>query len=192
MKDLSVLLDMRRSKNWPHKISSWKYLTVWRRVLPVCPEHRVPRVPSRGHCKSAAEAAQGLILVEAEGKCPWQVPVCSWHCKHKTKACPGMQRTLKAFLVHAIQHTAYLITCHSIQTLSTWDSTSNNNILSLLETRPLLPLAAQSRPHYFHIRDPVTHRPKFNPSIDQWWWRNQWWPVNFSPWTYNGKLKWKT
>ena len=28
---------MRRYKNWAHKISSWKYLTIWRPVLPVFP-----------------------------------------------------------------------------------------------------------------------------------------------------------
>ena len=78
MQDLSVLLDMRSYTNWSHKISSWKYLTIWRHVLPVFPEHRVPHVcsppwaPSQGCCKSAPAAAQDLILVEAEGKC--QVP----------------------------------------------------------------------------------------------------------------------
>ena len=33
---------MRRYKNWAHKISSWEYLTIWRPVQPVFPDHRVP------------------------------------------------------------------------------------------------------------------------------------------------------
>ena len=35
MKDFSAFLDMRRYRNWAHKISFWKYLTIWRPVLPV-------------------------------------------------------------------------------------------------------------------------------------------------------------
>ena len=35
MKDFSAFLDLRRYKNWAHKISFWKYLTIWKPVLPV-------------------------------------------------------------------------------------------------------------------------------------------------------------
>ena len=83
MKDFSAFLDMKRYKNWAHKISSWKYPIIWRPVLPVFPRHRVPHfcsppwTPFRGIWKSAAAAAPDLILVD--GKCPWQVPICSWH-----------------------------------------------------------------------------------------------------------------
>ena len=37
MSPWSAFLDMRRYKNWAHKIGSWEYLTVWRPVLPVFP-----------------------------------------------------------------------------------------------------------------------------------------------------------
>ena len=37
MEDFSAFLDMRRYKNWAHNIGSWKYLTIWRPVLPVFP-----------------------------------------------------------------------------------------------------------------------------------------------------------
>ena len=44
MKDFSAFLHMRRYKNWAHKISSWKYLTVWRPVWPVhCPHQSLPQ-----------------------------------------------------------------------------------------------------------------------------------------------------
>ena len=38
------LLDTRRWKDWVHKISFWKYLTIWRSFLPVPPhpQHSVP------------------------------------------------------------------------------------------------------------------------------------------------------
>ena len=42
MKDFSAFLHMRKYKNWAHKISSLKYLTVWR---PVWPVHRLPPIP---------------------------------------------------------------------------------------------------------------------------------------------------
>ena len=84
MKDFSALLDMRRYKNWAHKISSWEHLTIWGPVLPVFPEHRVPYFcsppwTSSGACwRSVAAAAHDLILVEIDGKHPCQVPICSW------------------------------------------------------------------------------------------------------------------
>ena len=60
--------------NRAHKIFSWKYLTIWRPVLAVFPEHRAPCscsppwTPFRGCGRSAAAAAHNLIL--AEGACP--------------------------------------------------------------------------------------------------------------------------
>ena len=64
-------------KNWTHKIG-WEYLTIWRPVLPV-----FPWAPSASFLlsmlNSEAAAAHGLILVEADGKHPWQVPSCRWH-----------------------------------------------------------------------------------------------------------------
>ena len=56
LKDFSVSVDMRWCNNWAHKIFSWKYLTIWRPVLPVFPEHRVslswspPWAPHRSCC----------------------------------------------------------------------------------------------------------------------------------------------
>ena len=75
---------MRRYKNWAHKIGSWKYLTIWRPVLPVFPRARSASfllstwTPFRGCWKSAAAAAHDLILVEVDGKCQWQMPIRSW------------------------------------------------------------------------------------------------------------------
>ena len=79
MKDFSAFLDMRRFKNWAHKVSSREYLPIWRLILPIFLEHRVPRfhsppwTPFSRYWKSAAAAAHDLIL---RGR--WQVPVYSW------------------------------------------------------------------------------------------------------------------
>ena len=65
--------DVRKYKNWVHRVSSWKYLTIWRPVLPVFPG--APRfcsplwIPFKGCWKSAAAVAHNLIFVEADGKC---------------------------------------------------------------------------------------------------------------------------
>ena len=72
---------MKRCKNWAHKIFSWKYLTIWRLVLPVFPEHRVPPswappwAPFRGFWGSAAAVAHVLLHVEADGKCQTSVHI---------------------------------------------------------------------------------------------------------------------
>ena len=56
--------DMRRYKNWAHKISSWEYLTIWRPVQSVFLEHRVPHfcpppwTPFGGGWRSAAAVAR--------------------------------------------------------------------------------------------------------------------------------------
>ena len=77
----SAFLDLGRCRNWAHKISSWKYLALWRPVLPVFPEHRVlhfcspPWISFRGCWKSTAAAAHDLILVEVDGKCQYIVNI---------------------------------------------------------------------------------------------------------------------
>ena len=74
---------MRRYNNWTHEISSWKYLSedLSCQFFPI---DRVPHcspswTPFRGCWRSSAAAAHDLILVELDGKCPWEVPICSWH-----------------------------------------------------------------------------------------------------------------
>ena len=72
MKDI---LDMKQSKNWAHKTSSWKYLTIYRFVLQFFPKHREshfcspPWAPFKTCWKSAAAASHDLILAEVYGKC---------------------------------------------------------------------------------------------------------------------------
>ena len=72
---LMLFLDMRRYKNWAHQISSWKYQTVLRLVLPVFPRaHNTSFLLSilnslQGYLKSAVIPAYDLILVEVDGKC---------------------------------------------------------------------------------------------------------------------------
>ena len=76
MKDFSVFWDMRKYKNWAHKISSWEYLIVWRPVRPVFPwaqsaSFLLSTLNSFRRCwRSAAAAAYYLILVEIDGKHP--------------------------------------------------------------------------------------------------------------------------
>ena len=75
MKDFSVFLDMRRCKNWAHKIFSKKYLTIQRPILPIFQKHRVPHSWSppwallRSCCGSTAAVAHDFIHVEADAKC---------------------------------------------------------------------------------------------------------------------------
>ena len=73
MKDFSTFLCMRRYKNWAHKIVPWKYLIIWRPVLPVFSRAQrassvlfILGTPFRGNWRSAAH---NLILVEVDGKC---------------------------------------------------------------------------------------------------------------------------
>ena len=82
--DFSAFLDMRRHKNWAHKISSWMCLTLWRPVQPVLPRaQRASFLLStlnsfQGALKVSSCRAHDLILVEVVGKCQWQVPICCW------------------------------------------------------------------------------------------------------------------
>ena len=59
---------MKRCKNWAHKIFSWKYLTIWRPVLPVFPEFRVPPSWSPAWAPLAGGWRWG------DGSAGWQVP----------------------------------------------------------------------------------------------------------------------
>ena len=64
---------MERCKNQVPK--NFLLKTIWRPVLPVFPEHRVPHfcsppwIPFRGWWKSSAAAAHYLILTEVHAKC---------------------------------------------------------------------------------------------------------------------------
>ena len=73
---------MRRFKGLDYKISSRKHLTIQRPVPPVFLGHREspspPRTPSGACWRSAAAAAQGSVLREADGQCPGQAQNCSW------------------------------------------------------------------------------------------------------------------
>ena len=79
MKEFSAFLDLKRGKSWAHKISSGKYLTLQRPLLPAFPKHRVPGswslpwTPFRGWWRSATAAAPDLILIKVDGKCQFVV-----------------------------------------------------------------------------------------------------------------------
>ena len=84
MKDFHAFLDMQRYKNWTHKISPWKYLSEnlscqFPRPCPLgqSTSFLLSTLNSfRGCWKSASAAAHDLILIEIDGKGPWQVPIC--------------------------------------------------------------------------------------------------------------------
>ena len=75
MKNVSAFLDLRRYKNWAHKIGP----SIWRPVPPVFLEHRAPHfcslpwAPLRGCWRSATSAACDLIPVEEDDKCQFVV-----------------------------------------------------------------------------------------------------------------------
>ena len=58
MKDSSAFLHMSRCKNWAHKIISWEYPTVWRTVLTIFLEHRVPHFCSPSWTPSGGVGGQ--------------------------------------------------------------------------------------------------------------------------------------
>ena len=81
-----VYCYMKRYKKWAYKITSWEYLPEDLSCqFPASPDYRVPYfcspswAPLRGCWRLTATAAHDLILVEVDGKCPWQVSVCNWH-----------------------------------------------------------------------------------------------------------------
>ena len=69
MKDFSAFLDIRRYKNLAPQISSWKYLTMWRPVLPV-----FPRGHSASFLLSALHSFQGVLKISTYNPCRgrWQ------------------------------------------------------------------------------------------------------------------------
>lgn len=86
---------MRRCKDSDHEISSLKYLSTWRPVLPVFLEHKMPVpppwTPFRARPRSTAAGAQDSICGNCGGRwqmplallfghwqMPLAVPVCSW------------------------------------------------------------------------------------------------------------------
>lgn len=78
--EFSAFLDMKRCNNWAHKIFFCKYLTIWRRALPV-----FPRVQSASFLFSTVYSFQRVLNVSScsstwfipcRGSC--QVPICSW------------------------------------------------------------------------------------------------------------------
>ena len=80
MNEVSAFLDMRRCKNWIHKIFSWKYINIWRPILPVLPEHQC-LLPDRH-----LELFQGVLKISGcrdswfnPGRGRWQVPIFSWN-----------------------------------------------------------------------------------------------------------------
>ena len=56
MKHFNTFLVMRRCKNQAHKITSWKYLTIWRPVLLV-----FPRAPSASSLTSTLNSFQRML-----------------------------------------------------------------------------------------------------------------------------------
>ena len=81
MKNFSAFLDIRRCKNWAHWINSWKYLTIWRPVLPV-----FPRAQGASFLLSTLNSLQGALKVSSfsitwfnscRGR--WQVPRASFN-----------------------------------------------------------------------------------------------------------------
>ena len=65
MKDFSVSLDMRRCKNWVHKIFSWKYLDYL-----LTYSSSFPRAQSASLLVSTLSSTQGVLLVcSCSGSC---------------------------------------------------------------------------------------------------------------------------
>ena len=70
---------MRRYKGWSHKIGSWKYLTIWRTVLPVSPSTQsFISEKFREECplfwtpfRRCWKSEHDLILIEVDGKCQY-------------------------------------------------------------------------------------------------------------------------
>ena len=70
--DFSVFLNMRRCRNWAHKIFSWKHLRAHSSSFPRAQSASLlspPWAPLRGCCGLSAAVAHVLLHVEANGKC---------------------------------------------------------------------------------------------------------------------------
>ena len=73
-----------KSWTWPRTELNWEFL-----------EHSVPPsppwTPFRVCRRSTAAASQDSTPEEADGKCPWQVPVCPWHSQDSKGICGRKQ-----------------------------------------------------------------------------------------------------
>ena len=76
IKNFYAFLGMRRYKSWAHKIDFWKYLTIWRPVLPI-----FPRAQNASSLLSTLNSFQGVLKISCcsstwfnpcRGR--WQVP----------------------------------------------------------------------------------------------------------------------
>lgn len=77
IKNFYAFLDMRRYKSWAHKIDSWKYLTIWRPVLPI-----FPRALNASSLLSTLNSFQGVSKISCYSSAwfnpcrgRWQVPM---------------------------------------------------------------------------------------------------------------------
>ena len=80
MKDIRAFLDMRKYRNWVNKISSWKYPTIGRPLLPI-----FFRAESVSFLLSTLNSFQDVLEVSScsstwfnphRGR--WKVSICSW------------------------------------------------------------------------------------------------------------------
>ena len=79
MNDFTAFLDIRRCKNWAHKICSWKYITSVGLFCQFFPEHTECFIPDL-HPKLFSVGVEGLRLHWFNlyrGR--WQLPIFSWH-----------------------------------------------------------------------------------------------------------------
>ena len=90
MKDFSAFLDTKRYKNWTHKIGSWKYLTIWRLVLPVSsPTAPPPPAQAASFLFSTLNCSQRVLKISScsstwfnpcgRWQVQWRGPICSWY-----------------------------------------------------------------------------------------------------------------
>ena len=83
MKDFCAFLEMRRYKNWAHKIGSWKYLNYRKSCSAVFPQSTECLIFAL-HPELFSGSVEGQQLQQhlpdsiLGGR--WQVPICSWHC----------------------------------------------------------------------------------------------------------------
>ena len=81
LKGFSASLEMRRCRDWDHAISSLKisnYLRTCSTSFPGGHSVSLSTLNSpQGVWKVNSSGAWGSVCAEADGKCSWQVPVCS-------------------------------------------------------------------------------------------------------------------